>query len=812
MKILRIQLHPFGGATDRTIELHDGLNMIEGPNEFGKSTLNHALWHALFTPSNLTPARLKSIMGRWYPKPSGDHARVTLEFEAEGRRWSLTKCWGAGASSSLRSDAGPIADPASVQSKLAELLVHNEATWRHVLFVSQAQLGRTLDELREQSDKIDDLEPLLAGAAAIPGDIPIDRLAAAIDARIDQHFSRWDQVSGGPERGRGIENPWVNNVGVQLRAYYAKEGARQELDVVVTHEKEVDRIHTAIRELEESVRDTEAFVREGKSLRHGLAKREGLEERHKRLEKEYTHLRHISEKWPEAKGVITTHEAKIKFVEEKNDELSAELQTARKREAAEQARANHDRLARAREAWKQAEAKAQGSKPVPAEALAELKTLQKEEDNLRIQIAAQKLNARLEGSTAITVHVTRGTQEPETIHLSPGIPWESEAEGKIAVTSEDLSIEIASGTGNVESLFAQLEGHVTRRQELLSALGFDDLAAAERANTDHQSLVQEASTARKLYESALNGKTEEAWAAEIRALEALPSTRSVADLEDKQKAALTEVATLKAEIDQTRQTVEAWETEYKNPASLTDLIVQKDQEIKAAREDLAQQPELPPGFADVATYIAKLNSQEQAFEEATETIRSLRIEQAKRAGVQFDRSAEEIREDLSAKERAFDRASETGAALLRIRAKLDEVASKHATNNPLEHLEEAISTHFHDLTHGRYKTVSLDGGAPVEVVGSVTLGTGLLSQGTLGSLALATRLALAELYLGERSGFLILDDPFTDMDPKRREAAGLCLGKFAQARQVLFFTCHPEHAKELERTAGGASPVISNGG
>ena len=50
MKILKIHLHPFAGVADRPMELTNGLNIIEGPNEFGKSTLNNALWHALFRP------------------------------------------------------------------------------------------------------------------------------------------------------------------------------------------------------------------------------------------------------------------------------------------------------------------------------------------------------------------------------------------------------------------------------------------------------------------------------------------------------------------------------------------------------------------------------------------------------------------------------------------------------------------------------------------------------------------------------------------------------------------------------------------
>ena len=95
MKLLSIRLHPFGASMDRPFALHPGLNVVEGPNEFGKSTLVHALWHALQTPTKLTPARLRDTMGRWYPQPAGDHARVTLRFEADGAVWTLEKTWGA---------------------------------------------------------------------------------------------------------------------------------------------------------------------------------------------------------------------------------------------------------------------------------------------------------------------------------------------------------------------------------------------------------------------------------------------------------------------------------------------------------------------------------------------------------------------------------------------------------------------------------------------------------------------------------------------------------------------------------------------
>ena len=214
MKLLSIRLHPFGGTANRTCTLQDGINVLEGPNEFGKSTMSTALWHALFTPTNLTPVNLRNTMGRWYPKPDGDHARITIQFHADGQIWTLQKTWGAGAVSSLQADgSAAMADPGKVQTQLLSLLKRNEATWRHVLFTNQAQLAATMDQLRTHSGKVDDVQSLLAGPAAIPGDIPPDKLTTALEARISQHFGRWDIGANGPERGRGIDNPWANGVG-----------------------------------------------------------------------------------------------------------------------------------------------------------------------------------------------------------------------------------------------------------------------------------------------------------------------------------------------------------------------------------------------------------------------------------------------------------------------------------------------------------------------------------------------------------------------------------------------------------------------
>jgi recombinational DNA repair ATPase RecF len=803
MKLLSIRLHPFGGTANRTCTLQDGINVLEGPNEFGKSTLSNALWHALFTPTNLTPVNLRNTMGRWYPKPGGDHARITIQFQADGQIWTLQKTWGAGAVSSLQADGSAgIADPAKVQAQLNTLLKRNEATWRHVLFTGQAQLAATMEQLRANAGKVDDVQSLLAGSAAIPGDIPPDKLTAALEARINQHFGRWDIASHGPERGRGIDNPWANGVGPLLNAWYAMARIRRSLDEVVQHEQAVDDINAQIHRIAGDMSADEEFVRTGRVLRDGLGRRAGLEERCQRLTGELRLLREIMIAWPGAAQVIQAKETELDGVTNDLESVEAELKNARKRAQAEQLRVAHGLLTQAKEEWQRAASHLAESKTIAPELLAELKRLEPEIERLRIQIAAQKLTAKLEGAAACSVTVQRGTGEPEIITLSPSAAWESQADGIFRLEFHDLKLSVESGTGDVNALFTALETARNRHTEILQTLGHETLAAAQLADATHQKRVTEESNQKGLYRAALQGRSEEDWAADMAALADLPETRSVEVLENEKTRLLGRKAALDLEIRQEREKIERWTRDHLELDSLTDKILTQTAESNQARQDLAGLPELPEGFASIPAYLELLSQKETAREQRDQRLKDLKIEQGRLTGAAPANTAEELRADLEIKQREFERQQADGQALLRIRAKIQNVIADRGTDDPMQGLTTAVSNHFKNLTGGRYQEVTLDGTAPTRVAGALTLDTTLLSQGTLGSLALATRLALSELYIKGMDGFFLLDDPFTDMDTTRRAAAIQAIGTFAENHQVLFFTCHPDHAGELQNLAG----------
>ena len=800
MKILKIHLHPFAGVADRPMELTTGLNIIEGPNEFGKSTLNNALWHALFTPTNLPPAKRRDIMGRWFPKPAGDHAKVTLEFEADGQTWTLEKCWGAGASSRLIScQSPPIADPGAVQTRLMELLRLNEATWRHVLFVNQAQLNRTIEELREHAEAVDDLQPLLAGASAISGDVAAEKIKQAVQDRLDSHFSRWDIQTGGPENGRGIENRWKTTIGPLLMAYYAMEEVRRDLKNVRLYEEKLDGLNSQLSALQSRIDVGRDFVTKGREMQDGLAARGGLEEKIRRLEGEIEILRSVFKDWPGTGNVIDAKKGELERVLKTIVNLDAELKNAKKRAESAEARSAYGRLEVARAEWKAAQNRLKESKNVPAEQLAELRRLEKEISDLRINIEANKLSAKIEAATPATVRIVRGAEAPETLPLNAAESWEGQADGKLIVETPDLKMTVFSGTGDMNLLFKQLESANQLRTTTLDSIGHESFSSAEAAAVAHRKCSDEEKLKRVAYDAALQGFSEEEWSQRMAALDGIPETRSIEVIEKELGELRGRESQLGVEIRNQQQQVESWVAKYKDTDTLTNKILGVTGELKSANSELSALPPLPDGFESVTDYLAEFRKKEGEQVKIENELNGLNTEKARLEGGAPSHSADELSDKLEAKEREFQLMQDTGQSLRRILAKLEQIVASRGTKNPMEGLEKAIADHFQQMTSGKYQSVRLEGTVPVEVAGSLAFDAEMLSQGTLGSLALATRLALADFYLGDMPGFLILDDPFTDMDPARRHAAGQCLGAFAEKRQVLFFTCHPQHSNDLRK-------------
>ena len=233
--------------------------------------------------------------------------------------------------------------------------------------------------------------------------------------------------------------------------------------------------------------------------------------------------------------------------------------------------------------------------------------------------------------------------------------------------------------------------------------------------------------------------------------------------------------------------------------TVTDSI-QKAKELNKKLDALSP---MPDGVENVEAFIEEYKQKQEELTRLNKDLKKLEIE---RAGIHLpDQSSEELQEQLDELNDVFDIVLRKGKAILRVREVADEL-SEHLDQQAFLGLKSNIESFIAGMTDNRYEEIKIDESLPTGFVRSDgnLIETDLLSTGALDVLGLALRLSMANYFLKEQEAFLVMDDPFVDMDPSRQSNAANLLKEYSKTKQLIIFTCHPTHADLM----GGNRVVI----
>jgi DNA repair exonuclease SbcCD ATPase subunit len=119
MRITRLRLQNVKRHADLTLELAPGLNVIRGPNEAGKSTVQKAIEMGLFRRPTSSSDELDGVR-RW--GAPGSPPTITVGFEDEGVTGELVKVFaGQKGTVELRTKSEVQTDPAAVDQRISTL-------------------------------------------------------------------------------------------------------------------------------------------------------------------------------------------------------------------------------------------------------------------------------------------------------------------------------------------------------------------------------------------------------------------------------------------------------------------------------------------------------------------------------------------------------------------------------------------------------------------------------------------------------------------------------------------------------------------
>ena len=247
-----------------------------------------------------------------------------------------------------------------------------------------------------------------------------------------------------------------------------------------------------------------------------------------------------------------------------------------------------------------------------------------------------------------------------------------------------------------------------------------------------------------------------------------------------------------------KSNIENWTASYGDLDGLFDKTIEiriKQKEVKGQIEKLKP---LPDEYESAKDFRNNLGSIREEFEKLQESIGDLRNAHFEAERNLSEWSLEELSEELNSEETLFNKRLNEGKKLLKIREAFNNTKAK-MDESSFTPVVQAFSKYINVLTNGNYKESNIDNdfNLRLEKDNKSIIPLELLSSGTYDSVALALRLSILEYILGDRNGFLILDDCLVDLDPNRKERAVKLIAEFASKHQVIFTTCSPDTAQLL---------------
>lgn len=807
MKLRSLRLHPFAGIVERDVAFSDGLTVILGPNEAGKTATVNALFASLYEPTKLgKTTRDKAFIQKYFPAAGGSFVQTTLTFEHNGNSCQLQKKWSASPAFHFAYGAKSL-DDEHAWDEFIKRQFYPEATARNILFISQMKLSETLLALREDKNSAAGLGEVLRKTVMATDGVSVDVLQKKLDDAVVKYFSHWDAVSNGPEKRRDIDNPWAREAGLLLTAYYEKRRIEESLKSAKTYELRIDELNKQVFALQKQIREAEEFTVVHAAAYKGARERQMKAELIKRIELEQQELKNVQREWPKDEGRLEQLEGSALENNQRSQNLQKELRDAEEfialREQAEQYKKLELAEAKVCALREGAEAIAK----VPGEALREAEKYQHAISLLEAQLEAQKLRVRVTASKSGDLALGQTSDTLEQKSLEQGTTIEAEFSGSLVLQDPQVCVEVFSGNADIEKLLADKRTAHDGLTALLQKYAAGSIKELQAKADAFSKAADELRVTEAAYAALAKGNDIEKLKSAASAILLRSQPRQKEVIRQEADVILKKAGEQESEIRAIKNHIAEWSKKYGSFDNLNDVLGEKRHELKEAEKELASYPPLPTPYTDSASFIKEYENKNIRREKLGNELQKYHVELAALNAQKADKTTEELEEALSDSIRAFELAKKQGEGFLLIRRELEAIRQQY-DGNTLEPLRRGISDLFNRITGGKYEIPRMDAYVPDVISGqSGTLQTNLLSTGTLDALALSVRLAMAKELLQGKQGFIIMDDPLINLDPERKRAAAQAITSFAEdGRQVVLFTCDPEHAKlfEVDTTILGA--------
>jgi DNA repair exonuclease SbcCD ATPase subunit len=662
-------------------------------------------------------------------------------------------------------------------------------------------MSSTVESIQKNKDNINRIPTLEGQGGGLDGDMPAQDLLASLQSLMTEYKLLWDFNVQGPKENRGIQNPWLRGLGTIIKAYYEAEAVRSEFNKLKELEIALDHNSNLLKNNSAELRGRKVTIDSMKLQQQNVLRYQELSNQKNTLDGQLAAMKIVMNEWPTKLAAQPMLEKNIAAIKERIAKLELESKNAQKRNEGASILEKYKQLTDILATVEEIKDRLSTNGNIEPADVKQVNEHREAIAQSNLELKAQKLEAEVFSKADVTIQTAQGITPPENITLSAGETKKIDASGRVSFEFNGVKISVKSALKSVDEIVNNIELNEKAIESILDKYGlkaiveFDQIIHKNKSDND---LLNEC---RQNYSAIIkeSKKSFDQIKEQAEELLAIPSTRSLDDIQTAFRAESSASSEATVEFNSNKDQIDLWVNTYTDFGNLSVSYANSNASFNTLTSEIAAIPALPEGFENAADYIKELNKlvEIQDVQGEANNQLSINLTRIQTQLDNFDTDALSLEAELESLQEKFERKLQEYKALELAERKLKEIIEQNP-HNPFADFEVETANIFASLTGNRYTEILREGEAPVAVRrNNKEIPTELLSGGTAASLGLAVRLAYAKLYLKDLDGFFVLDDPFTEMDEERRLLATETLTQFASEKQTFYFTCHPVHAQSF---------------